>query len=226
MSMYIKNYNSSKVGSVNLSSFLKQTYQLLAASVLAASAGTYVGLGMLSILMGPVRWVLFGVELALIFFIIPMVKNIPGINLITLFVFTFITGLTVAPLLGSVLSMANGAMIVGQALLMTGFAFGAISMFAMTTKKDFTSIGRILLISLVVFIVAAISNIFIQSSMLQLAIASVGVILFSVLILYNTQNIIKNAYDTPIEAALSLYLSVLNLFVSILQLLGFAKSED
>lgn len=207
-------------------SFLKATYQLFAGSLLAATAGSYIGLVMVNILMGPMKWVLFAVEIALIWFVIPRVKHTPGVNLAVLFAFTFITGLTIAPLLSSIFAMADGAAIVGQAFLMTSVAFGAISMFAMTTKRDFSSMGKFLFIALIIMIVAGISNIFIQSSMMQLMIASAGALIFSAFILYDTQNIIKGNYDSPVEAALSLYLDFFNLFISLLQILGIAKNNE
>ena len=207
-------------------SFLKATYKLFAGSLLAATAGSYIGLGMVNILMGPMKWVLFAVEIALIWFVIPRVKHTPGVNLAVLFAFTFITGLTIAPLLSSIFAMADGAAIVGQAFLMTSVAFGAISMFAMTTKRDFSSMGKFLFIALIIMIVAGISNIFIQSSMMQLMIASAGALIFSAFILYDTQNIIKGNYDSPVEAALSLYLDFFNLFISLLQILGIMKNNE
>jgi len=207
-------------------SFLKATYQLFAGSLLAATAGAYIGLGMVHLLMGPVKWILFAVELALLFFVIPRVKHTPGVNLAVLFVFTFITGLTIAPLLASFFAIPDGAAIVGQAFLMTAVAFGGISMFAMTTRKDYSFMGKFLFIVLIIMIVAGISNIFIQSSMFQLVIASTGALLFSAFILYDTQNIIKGNYDSPIEAALSLYLDFLNLFISLLQILGIMRNND
>lgn len=210
----------------NIMSFLKATYQLFAGSLLAATAGAYIGLGIVNLLMGPVKWVLFAVELALIFFVIPRVKHTPGVNLAVLFAFTFISGLTIAPLLYSIFAMPNGAAIVGQAFLMTAIAFGGISMFAMTTKKDYSFMGKFLFIALIIMIVAGISNIFIQSSMFQLVIASAGALLFSAFILYDTQNIIKGNYDSPVEAALSLYLDFFNLFISLLQILGIMNSGD
>ena len=143
-----------------------------------------------------------------------------------LFAFTFISGLTIAPLLTSIFNMPGGASIVGQAFLMTSVAFGGISMFAMTTKRDFSSMGKFLFIALIIMIVAGISNIFIQSSMMQLAIASAGALLFSAFILYDTQQIIRGNYDSPVEAALSLYLDFFNLFISLLQILGIMNSDD
>jgi modulator of FtsH protease len=207
-------------------SFLKATYQLFAGSLLAATAGAYIGLGIVNYIAGPMMWVLFAIELALIFFVIPRVKHTPGVNLAVLFVFTFITGLTIAPLLTAIFAMPGGASIVGQAFLMTSIAFGGISMFAMTTKKDYGFMGKFLFIALIIMIVAGISNIFIQSSMMQLVIASAGALLFSAFILYDTQNIIKGNYDSPVEAALSLYLDFFNLFISLLQILGIMKNNE
>ena len=211
---YLSNQSSQysqESSQVQLMSFLKATYQLFAGSLLAATAGAYVGLA---------------IELALIFFVIPRVKHTPGVNLAVLFVFTFITGLTIAPLLAAIFAMPSGASIVGQAFLMTSIAFGGISMFAMTTKKDYSFMGKFLFIALIIVIVAGISNIFIQSSMMQLAIASVSALLFSAFILFDTQNIIKGGYDSPVEAALSLYLDFFNLFISLLQILGIMNSGD
>ena len=209
-----------------LMSFLKATYQLFAGSLLAATAGAYVGLDIVSYLMGGVKWLIFGAVIAMVWFVIPRVKHTPGVNLAALFALTFLTGLMIAPLLASIFAMPSGASIVGQAFLMTSVAFGGISMFAMTTKRDFSSMGKMLFIALIIMIVASVSNIFFQSSMFQLAIASGGALLFSAFILYDTQKIIKGGYDSPVEAALSLYLDFFNLFISLLQILGIMNSDD
>ncbi len=230
--MYNRDYLESsqnihqEASKTQLMSFLKATYQLFAGSLLAATAGAYIGLDLVGYLAGPLKWVLFAVELGLIFFVIPRVKHTPGVNLAVLFLFTFITGLTIAPLLAAIFAMPSGASIVGQAFLMTSIAFGGISMFAMTTKRDFSSMGKFLFIALIIMIVGGISNIFIQSSMFQLVIACAGALVFSAFILYDTQNIIKGGYDSPVEAALSLYLSFFNLFISLLQILGITNNNN
>jgi len=220
------NEHSQESSQARMMSFLKATYQLFAGSLLAATAGAYIGLEIVHMLMGPVKWILFAVELALIFFVIPRTKHIPGVNLAVLFGFTFISGLTIAPLLASIFAMASGAAIVGQAFLMTSVAFGAISMFAMTTKKDYSFMGKFLFIALIIAIVGMIANIFIGSSMVQLFISGAVALLMCGFILYDTQNILKGAYDSPIEAALSLYLDFFNLFISLLQILGIMNSSD
>ena len=208
----------------DLMAFLRSTYQLFASSLLAATAGAYIGLGMVSIISSW-YWGLVILEFALLFGIYA-VKDKPGINLAVLFAFTFVSGLTITPPLSSVFNMPNGASIVAQAFLMTSVAFGSISMFAMTTKRDFSSMGKMLMIAVIILIVGSISNIFIGSPILQLGIAMVGALVFSAFILYDTQQIIKGGFSTPIEAAIALYLDFLNLFISLLQIFAAFNSND
>jgi modulator of FtsH protease len=231
--MYNRDYLSQETSQYNntadsskaqLMSFLKATYQLFAGSLLAATAGAYIGLDMVSTIASW-HWGLVILEFVLLFALFA-VKNKPGINLAVLFGFTFISGLTITPLLSNILAMPAGASIVAQAFLMTSVAFGGISMFAMTTKRDFSGMGKMLFIALIILIVGSISNIFFQSPLLQLGIAGVGAILFSAFILYDTQQIIKGGFETPIEAAIALYLDFFNLFVSLLQIFGILNSDD
>jgi modulator of FtsH protease len=154
------------------------------------------------------------------------VRNKPGINLIVLFAFTFLSGLTLAPLLVSVLSLKGGGAIVTNAFFFLFVALGGLSLFAMQTKRDFTSIGKILFIVLIVVVVGSLANMFLHSPILQLIIAMVSAVLFSVFILYDTQNIINGGYDSTVSAAVSLYLNFLNLFTSLLQIFGILGSSD
>lgn len=233
MSLYNRNYANSheqelarEYSQSSLSTFIKQTYQLFAASLLAASVGAYVGLGIAHMFIGnlPLFIGLVVVELGLLFGLIAA-KRKAGLNLVLLFAFTFVSGLTLTPLLASVLAMPGGASIVAQAFTLTTVAFGALSVFAMNTKRDFTAMGKMLFITLIVVIVAAIMNLFFKSPIFQLAISSVSAILFSAYILYDTQNIIRGNYETPIEGAVALYLDFVNLFTSLLQILGILNRE-
>lgn len=198
--------------------FLKATYQLFAGSLLAATAGAYIGLDMVSTITSW-YWGLVILEFILLFGLYA-VKDKPGINLAVLFGFTFISGLTITPLLSSVFMLPSGASIVAQAFLMTSIAFGGISMFALSTKKDYSAMGKMLFITLIVIVVASLANIFFASPILQLAISGVGAILFSAFILYDTQQIVKGNFSSPVEAAVALYLDFFNLFVSLLQILA------
>jgi len=221
-------YSSSQEQSsapADIIAFLKTTYQLFASSLLAATVGAYIGLDMVSTI-STWYWGLVILEFALLFGLYA-VKDKPGVNLAVLFAFTFVSGLTITPLLASVFNMPNGASVVAQAFFMTSVAFGGISMFALTTKKDYSNMGKMLFIAVIILVVASLLNIFIGSPILQLAIASIGALVFSAFILYDTQQIIQGGFSTPIEAAIALYIDFLNLFVSLLQILAaFNNSDD
>lgn len=217
-------YEHAGVNESSLGLFIKETYQLFAASLLAASAGAYVGIGMAKAITSW-YWGLVILEFVFLFGLYAF-KRKAGINMILLFGFTFVSGLTIVPLLSHTLGMPGGASIVANAFILTTVAFGGLSVFAMNTKRDFSAMGKMLFITLIVIVVAGIINIFFHSPILQLAIAGISSILFSAFILYDTQNIIRGAYETPIEGAIALYLDFLNLFISLLQILGIFGSRD
>lgn len=216
-------HESTQTRQSDLSTFIKQTYQLFAASLLAASAGAYVGLGLIPF-VASYFWLFVILQFGLLFGLYATKKK-AGINLIMLFAFTFVSGLTLAPLIGAFLSRGAGE-IVAQAFILTTVAFGGLSVFAMNTKRDFSTMGKMLFITLIVVVVAVVINIFLKSPILQVGIASISAILFSAFILYDTQNIIRGAYETPIEGAIALYLDFLNLFVALLQILGIFGGDD
>ncbi len=231
MSLYNRDYSRSKefenIRSSELGNFIKQTYQLFAASLLAATVGAYVGIFALAsffIKSQATFWILFIVEIALLFAVQWKRKESP-LNLILLFCFTFCSGLTLTPLLISVLGLPSGGVIIAQAFALTTVAFGGLSIFAMNTKKDFTVMGKALFIILIVIVAASLLNLFFQSGVLNLAISAVAAILFSFYILYDTQNIIRGNYETPIEGAVALYLDFVNLFVSLLNILRSFNSK-
>ncbi len=205
-------------------SFVKETYKLFAASMMAGAVGAYVGVP-LAASIHAMFWPLFFVEIALLIGL-QFVKNKPGINLLVMFGFVFMTGLMLAPLLAYTLGLSGGGVIVGNAFAMTAVVFGAMSMFAIKSTKDFTGYGKPLMIALFVIIGFSILNIFLGNPMLQIIIAGAVVILFSILVIYDTQNIMNGAYETPIDGAIALYLDFLNIFTALLQLFGIFGSDD
>lgn len=231
MSLYDRDYSRSKefenTRSSELSIFIKQTYQLFAASLLAATVGAYVGIFALAsffIQTQATFWILFAVEIGLLFALQWKKREAP-LNLVLLFGFTFCSGLTLTPLLISVLALPAGGIIIAQAFALTTVAFAGLSVFAMNTKKDFTVMGKALFIVLIVVVAASLLNLFFQSGIVNLAISAVAAILFSFYILYDTQNIIRGNYETPIEGAVALYLDFVNLFVSLLNILRSFNSR-
>jgi len=211
--------------------FVKRTYQLLAGSLIAGAVGAYVGMGfvgnMVNYATGSLTFTYWGAVILefLLLFGIFIAKNKTPLNLVLLFAFTFMTGFTLAPTLAMYIA-ADMGYVIGEAFGLTAVAFAALTIFAMNTKRNFTTMGKTLFITLIVLIVASIANIFLHLPMLQLIIASVGAILFSFFILYDTQNIIRGNVKSEIEAAVALYLDFLNLFISLLQILGFLNGED
>ena len=209
---------------LDIATFIKKTYQLFAASLIAATTGAYIGMQMAPAIASW-YWGLVILEFAMLFGLY-LTKSKPGLNLFMLFGFTFMTGLTLTPLLSAVLALPAGASILTNALLLTAVSFGGLSLFAINTKRDFTTLGKFLFIALIIMIVAGLINIFLGSPLLQTLLAAAGSILFSIFILYDTQNIIRGNFATPVEAAIALYLDILNLFISLLQLLGFLGSDE
>ena len=228
MALYDRDYTTTAASQAHEESsvsFMKQTYQLLAASMVAAAAGAYVTMPFAETVM-QFKWIIFGAELLILFFGLRMTRGHAGANLAMLFAFTFLTGVSLVPLLASLIGMGQGMMI-GNAFLMTSVLFGALSMFAINSKSDFSSWGKPLFITLIVVIVASLVNYFIlQSPIMHIVITAGILLLFSIFTIYDTQNIANGAYDSPVDAAVSLYIDFLNMFTAMLQLLGIFGGDD
>ncbi len=217
-------YETSSRNDSLIISFVKETYKLFAASMMAGAVGAYVGVPLAGTIQ-TMMWPLFFLEIGLLIGL-QFVKNKPGINLLVMFAFVFMTGITLAPLLSYTLGMNGGGVVIGNAFAMTSIVFGAMSFYAIKTTKDFTSYGKPLMIALFVIIGFSILNIFLGNPMLMVAISGAVVILFSILVIFDTQNIMRGAYETPIDGAIALYLDFLNIFTALLQLFGIFGNDD
>lgn len=203
--------------------FVKTTYKFFAASLAFATIGALVGLMNFEVVMQN-RWVVLILEIAA-FFGLMFSKNKPGLNVAMLFIFTTLSGVALVPLLGFVISK-SGLSAVWQALGMTTIIFGVMSIFAIKTKSDLANIGKILFVALIVVVICSVINLFLHSSMFQVLIAGACAILFSILVAFDTQNMLRGMYSSPVDAAVSLYLDFLNIFISILQLIGILGGRD
>jgi len=217
-------YSTHAKSDTQIVSFVKETYKLFAASMMAGAVGAYVGVpiaGTIAANFFPLFILEIGLLIGLHF-----VKHKPGINLMVMFSFVFMTGLMLAPLLYHTLGMNGGGTIIGNAFAMTSVIFGAMSFYAIKTTKDFSGYGKPLMIALVVIILFSIINIFMGSPLVSILISGAVVVLFSILVTYDTQNIIRGAYETPIDGAIALYLDFLNIFTALLQLFGIFGNDD
>ena len=217
-------YESASSSDTQIISFVKETYKLFAASMMAGAVGAYVGVPLAGTIAA-YFWPLFALEIGLLIGL-HFVKHKQGINLAVMFGFVFMTGLMLAPLLSRTLGMSGGASIIGNAFAMTSVVFGAMSFYAIKTTKDFSGYGKPLMIALFVIIGFSIINIFLGNPMLHVIISGAVVILFSILVIYDTQNIMAGAYETPIDGAIALYLDFLNIFTALLQLFGIFGNND
>jgi modulator of FtsH protease len=140
--------------------------------------------------------------------------------MLPLIVITFAMGVMLVPLLARVIAQGYG-MRIGNAFIMTSGLFGALSLFAINSKSDFSSWGKPLMVVMIVIFIASLVNIFILKSPMLHVIVTAGILLlFSLFTIYDTQNIANGAYDSPVDAAVSLFLDFFNMFTAILQLLG------
>ena len=145
---------------VEVNQFVRATYQLFAGSLLGGAVGAYVGMSFMPA-GGIGFWGVVILEFLLLFGLMA-VKDKSPLNMIMLFAFTFVSGLTISPLIAMFIGRGMGN-IVGEAFLLTSVAFGGLSLFALNTKKDFTTMGQMLIITLIVVIVAGLLNLFFQS---------------------------------------------------------------
>ena len=231
MALYDRNYNDT-IENVYVEegvsvSFMKQTYQLLAASMVTAALGAYLALPYAEVIATPaIRWSLFGFVIFMLWFGLGMTRNKPGLNLAALFVLTFAMGVMLVPMLAMLIGMGQ-AVVIGNAFLMTAVLFGALSIFAINTKSDFSSWGKSLFITMIIVFVLSLANVLIfKSPIMSVIISAAVLLLFSIYTIYDTQNIANGAYDSPVDAAVSLFVDFFNMFVSLLNLLGIFSGDD
>ena len=149
-----------------------------------------------------------------------------GLGLAFVFALTGFMGYTLGPILNTYMALPNGAQIVMTAMGGTGAIFLGLSGYALTSRKDFSFMGGFLVTGILVAFLAGLGAIFFEIPGLSLAVSSMFVLLMSGLILYETSNIIHGGETNYIMATVTLYVSIFNLFTSLLHLLGFMSGDD
>jgi len=201
--------------------FIKKVYSLLALSMVTAAIGAYLGSGPLLLLVAPNMMLFFILQFAFIFFASFAARK-PGLNMVALFSFTTVSGLTLGPLLYQV-----GPTIAAEAFALTAITFVGLSLYVVYSKKDFSFMSGFLMAGLIVIIVGGLINMFfIGSTMMHFVMSGGSVLLFSGFILYDTSNILRYyGTDEHVSATLALYLDVLNLFIALLSILGIMRND-
>jgi modulator of FtsH protease len=209
-------------GAIAANKVLKNTYLLLAATLgfsaltamlsiaLAMPPIAYMGAVIISMLLG--------------IFVLPKTANsASGIGVI--FLITGLLGFGLGAILTQYLALPNGPGIIATAFGGTALIFLGLSGYALTSKRDFSFMGGFIFAGMMVVMVAVIANIFFAMPALSLAISSAVILLMSAMILWDTSRIARGEEDNYIMATYSIYLSIFNLFISLLQILGIMSDE-
>jgi modulator of FtsH protease len=200
---------------------LRNTYLLLALTMVPTVIGAAIGIQLAPAMMAsPIITVvlMLGSVIGLQFGIAHYRNS--GIGVALLLLMTGLVGLFLGPLLNVALSMRNGMQLVG-----TGAIFLAMGTIATTTKRDFSFMGKFLFVGMIALLVAMLANMFLQIPALALTISSLVIVVFSLFLLYDLNRIVRGGETNYVMATTGVYLSLLNIFSSLLHLL-LALSGD
>lgn len=223
-------YDYTSTGSVSQNTVLQKTYRLLGLSFIPAALGAFISSQMgfsLYAMMGG-RWMSFIVLMVFFYGMVFMIEknryNNTGATL--LMVFTFGMGVLISPTLQYALNLAGGAQIVGIAAVMTAAVFFTMAAMARRTNVNMSSLGRFLTVGAVILMVAIIANLFMQIPALSLTISAGFVLFSSLMIMFQVRQVIEGGEDSHISAALSIFISLYNIFSSLLHILLSLSNDD
>lgn len=201
---------------------LKNTYMLLALTLLFSAVTAWVSMQIM-----PSRGISLVCSIAaigILWFVLPRFANsAAGIGIV--FLVTGLLGFSLGPILAYYLQMANGGQVVMTALGGTGVIFLALSGYVLTTKKDFTFLGGFLITGFLVLLGAMLLNLFLSIPAMSLAISAGVIMIMSGFILYDTSRIVRGGETNYILATVGLYISIYNIFTSLLHILGVFSDE-
>ena len=202
---------------------IRNTYTLLSMTLLFSAVTATIST---LLVMPPATYLIsFVGSIVLLWFVLPRFENSSG-GLAVVFGITGLLGFGLGPLLNAYLSLPNGPQLVGMALGGTGVIFLSLSGYALTTRKDFSFMGGFLMTGLIVVLVAALANIFLQIPVLSLVISAAVIMIMSGFILFDTSRMVHGGETNYIRATVGLYLSIFNIFVHLLAILGIAGGDD
>ena len=211
-----------QAASVSGNKVLRNTYMLLSMTLLFS--GFAAGVSMVLNLPHPGLLLTLGGYFGLLFLTTRFRDSALGLAFV--FALTGFMGFTLGPILNSYLALANGAQIVMTAMVSTGVIFIGLSAFSLVTRKDFSFMGSFLMVGILVAFLAGLGAVFFEMPMLSLAVSSMFVLLMSGLILYQTSSLVHGGETNYIMATVTLYVSIFNLFTSMLHLLGFMGGDE
>ncbi len=202
---------------------LRNTYLLLGMTFLFSAFTAYASFAMGIRSINPLIFILGAYGLM---FLTHSLKD-SSLGILAVFAFTGFMGFALGPILNLFIShYSNGPQLIATALGGTGMIFFALSGYALTSRKDFSYLGGFLFVGVMVAALGMIAGLFFQIPALQLAISAAFILISSGLILFQTSEIIHGGETNYISATVSLYVSIYNLFISLLNLLGAFSGRE
>ena len=202
---------------------LRNTYWLLALSMIPTVLGAWVGLATgfsLFAATSPAMSLLAFFAIAFGFmFAIEKTKN-SSAGVFVLLGFTFFMGLMLSRILGFVLGFSNGPSLIMLAFGCTGVIFASMATIATVSKRDFSGLGKWLFMGVIVLLLASVANVFLHLPALMLTVSVMAIVIFSAYMLFDVQRVVNGGETNYITAALAIYLDLYNVFVNLLALLG------
>ena len=200
---------------------LKNTYALLSLTLLFSAATAGISMAMNIPHFGLLTLVGY---FALLFLTTKFRDS--GLGILFVFMLTGFMGLTLGPILNAYMATDNGGQLIMTALGGTGAIFLALSGYVLTTRKDFSFMGGFLMVGILVAFLAGLGAFFFNMPALSLAVSGMFILLMSGMILYQTSEIIHGGETNYIMATVTLYISIYNLFLSLLHILGALSGDD
>ncbi|HUO58726.1 MAG TPA: Bax inhibitor-1 family protein [bacterium] len=204
-------------------SFIQKVYSLFLLGLFTAFAGAFVTLSNRDFAMAVLSHVWIGLIIYFgVFFACMALRKTPGVNVLALLAFTFVSGVFLTPALLTAAMSAGGSFnVVYEAALITGSIFIGLTLYTFVTKKDFSFLGGFITVGLFAVIGVGLVLMFVHSEAANLALAWISSVLFSLFILFDTSRVMRaHESDEYVSAALSLYLDFINLFLAILRILS------
>ena len=208
------------VAAVEVNKVLRSTYALLAMTLLWSAVTASVAVAIAAPSLGFITLIVF---LGLLYAVHKTANS--GWGLVWTFALTGFMGFSLAPLLGAVLSLADGGALVAQSLGITAVAFFGLSIYAVSTKRDFSFLQGFLIVGAIVILASWVVSIFYWTTLMSQVLAGICILFGAALILWQTSAVVRGEETNYIRATIGIYVALYNIFSSVLLLFGLGGDD-
>ena len=205
---------------IEVNKVLRSTYALLAMTLLWSAVTASVAVSMGAPHLGFITLLVF---IGLLFMVHKTANSVWG--LVWTFALTGFLGFSLAPLLSAVLGMANGGMLVAQSLAITAVAFFGLSIYTVTSKRDFSFLTGFLIVGAIVILASWVVSLFYWTTLMSQVLAGICILFGAALILWETSAVVRGEETNYIRATVGIYVGIYNIFSSVLLLFGLGGDD-